>query len=165
MVHILRIRELAHDDLKRLSKFMISAYYDYPLATWFEEEPTAQQIGEIFERKLHGIASHRLIDLVTDDNGVIAAECEVVKAEFDMGIVGVLVERGYRGRSVGGELLVKAMEEAVRIGMTRFTAEVDEENADAMKFFSGLRFVPIGYRDVEHKGIGRRIAILQRGIS
>lgn len=161
----MRIRELTNGDLRQLSKFMISTYYDYPLATWFENEPTMQQIEEIFRKKLSGIASRNLVDLVTDDNGTIAAECEIAKADFDMGMVGILVERGYRGRSVGGELLVKAMEEAVRMGMTRFTAEVDEENADAMKFFSGLRFVPIGYRDVDHKGKARRIAILQRGIS
>ncbi len=144
---------------------MISAYYDYPLATWFEEEPTVQQIEEIFERKLHGMASRSLVDLVTEDNGIIAAECEIARADFDMGVVGILVERGYRGRNIGGELLVKAMEEAVKMGMTRFTAEVDEENADAMKFFSGLRFTPVGYRDIEHGGQVRRIAILQRGIS
>ena len=144
---------------------MISAYYDYPLATWFEDEPTVQQIEEIFEGKLRAIASHRLVDLITDDNGIIAAECEIARADFDMGVVGILVERGYRGRNIGGELLVKAMEEAVRIGMTRFAAEVDEENADAMKFFSGLRFTPVGYRDIEHRGESKRIAILQRGIS
>lgn len=161
----LQIRELSRGDLKALSRFIVSAYYDYPLATWFENEPTAQQIEEIMEKKLQGMSSHRLVDLIAYDNEVIAAECEIAKAEFDSGVVGILVERRYRGKSIGGSLLVKAMEEAVRMGMTRFTAEVGEENSDAMKFFSGMRFIPVGYRDVNHKVGMRRIAILQRGIS
>lgn len=161
----MHVRELNRGDIRSFSRFIISTYYDYPLATWFENEPSMQQIDEIFERKLRAVASRNLIDLVTEDNGVIAAECEIAKADFDTGIVGILVEKGYRGRSVGGALLVKAMEEATRIGMTRFSAEVDEENAEAMKFFSGMRFIPVGYKDIMHKGRTRKIAVLQRGIS
>ena len=98
---------------------------------------------------------------MTEDNGTIAGECEVARMGFDSGVVGILVRHGYRRRSVGREMLTKAIDKAVGIGMTKLSAEVDEKNADAFKFFVRNGFVPIGYRNIERMGKVHRIIILR----
>ncbi len=161
----MQVRELNHRDLRSLVEFIVDAYYDYPMATWFDKEPTPEQIEGIFYNKLHGIASRNLIDVVTEDGGSISAECEIARTSFDSGVVGILVRHGYRGKRIGSEMLEKAIDDAAKIGMVRFAAEVDEKNAGALKFFARNKFTPIGYRDARRAGEMHRIVILQRSVS
>ncbi len=160
----MKVRELDHGDLAALSEFIIDAYNDYPLATWFDEEPTSGQVEQIFYNKIRSIGSRDLVDVVTEDNGTIAGECEVAKIGFDSGVMGILVRHGYRRKSIGSDMLREAIDEAVDIGITKFSAEVDEQNADALKFFLRNRFTPIGYRNVERGGRMHRIVILQHAV-
>jgi ribosomal protein S18 acetylase RimI-like enzyme len=160
----MKIRPLDHGDLERLSEFVSEAYRDYPLATWFESAPTAGQIESIFYSKLRSVGSRELVDIVTEDNGTIAGECEVAKIGFDTGVIGILVRSRYRSKNVGSDMLREAVDDAVDIGITKFTAEVDEANTDALRFFAKNGFLPIGYRNVEIGGGGRRIVILQHSV-
>lgn len=160
----MKIRELNHGDLKALSEFVVDAYHDYPLATWFDEEPLPSQIERIFYNKLSSMGARKLVDMVTEDNGTIAGECEIAKIDFDTGIIGILVRHGYRNKNIGSGMLSEAIEHAVDIGMIKFSAEVDEQNLEALKFFVSNRFVPIGYRDMERGGKSHKIVILQHSI-
>ena len=160
----MKVRELNHADLPALSEFIIGAYNDYPLATWFDEEPTASQVERIFYNKISSVRLRALIDVVTEDNGIIAGECEVAKIGFDNGVIGILVRHGYRRKNIGSDMLREAIDDAVDIGITKFSAEVDEQNADALKFFLRNRFTPIGYRNVERAGKTHRIVILQHAV-
>ena len=160
----MRVRGLEHGDLATLSEFIIDAYHDYPLATWFEEEPSVGQVEKIFYNKLRGVGTGNLVDVVTDDNGTIAGECEIVKISYDSGVIGIVVRHGYRKRNLGSDMLREAMEGAVGIGITKFTAEVAEENQDALKFFLRNRFMPIGYRNIEKSGRSMKLIILQHAI-
>lgn len=160
----MKVRELNNGDLAALSEFIIEAYHDYPLATWFDEEPSPGQIERIFYNKLRSVGSRALVDVVTEDNGTIAGECEVAKIGFDSGVIGILVRHGYRRKNLGSDMLREAIDVAVDIGITKFSAEVDERNADALKFFVRNRFIPIGYRKIEKGGTEHKIVILQHSI-
>jgi ribosomal protein S18 acetylase RimI-like enzyme len=160
----MKVRELNRGDLALLSEFVKEAYRDYPLATWFDEEPSAGQMESIFSSKLRSIESRALVDVVTEDNGRIAGECEVARIGSDSGVIGILVRHGYRGRSVGSEMLTEAIDDAVDMGVTKFSAEVDERNADALRFFADNGFVPGGYRNIERGGKTHRIVILHHSI-
>lgn len=161
----MRIRQLDHGDMEALVEFIVDAYNDYPLATWFEKEPSKEDLEAIFYNKMRSIGSRSLIDVVAEDNGTIAGECEIARIDHDRGIIGILVRHGYRNRNLGSAMLSKAMSSAVDIGMTKFTAEVAEENKDAMKFFLSNGFSPIGYRSIEKDKKPQNIVLLQKFIS
>ncbi len=160
----MKVRELNHGDLAALSEFIVDAYHDYPLATWFDEEPSPSQVERIFYNKLNSMEARKLVDIVTEDRGTIVGECEIAKIDFDSGVIGILVRHGYRSKTLGSSMLNEAIERAVDIGMTKFSAEVDEQNAEALKFFVRNRFTPIGYRDMERGGEVHKIVILQHSI-
>jgi len=160
----MKVRQLEQGDLASLSEFIIDAYNDYPLATWFKEEPDSGQIERIFYNKMRGIGSRELIDIVTEDRGTIAGECEIAKIDFDRGVIGILVRHGYRKRSIGSGMLRLAMESAVDVGISKFIAEVADENKEAIKFFMNHSFIPIGYRDIERQEATHKIMILQHSI-
>ena len=161
----MRVRALEHTDIAALTEFIIDAYHDYPLATWFVNEPTREDIETVFYNKMRGIGTRSLVDIVTDDNGTIAGECEIARIDFDRGVIGILVRHGYRGQNLGSAMLTQAMSDAADIGITKFIAEVTEENNDAVTFFSSNGFVPIGYRNMERKGKLQNIVMLQKFIS
>ncbi len=160
----MKIRALGEGDLHALSEFILDAYHDYPLAMWFKEEPTQSQLESIFYNKIKSMGSRDLIDIVTEENGTIAGECEIAKIDFGSGIIGILVRHGYRSKSIGSEMMRMAIDDAVDIGITKFTAEVAQENADALKFFLRNGFVPIGYRKIESGDALRTVAVLQHAI-
>ncbi len=158
----MKIRVLGNGDLPALSEFIIDAYKDYPLATWFELEPSPGEIERIFYNKLRGIGSRTLVDVVTEGNDAIAGECEVVKVGHDRGIVGIMVRKEYRGKHMGSDMLMLALEGAKEIGMARFTAEVAEENLDALRFFINNGFVPAERRNIEKGKKSSRVVVMHR---
>ncbi|MHB1830134.1 MAG: GNAT family N-acetyltransferase [Candidatus Micrarchaeaceae archaeon] len=156
----MEVRVLDSVDLPALSEFIIETYNDYPLATWFEQEPSPGEIERVFYNKLGGIGSRTLIDIVIADNGTIAGECEVVKIDHDKGVVGIMVRKGYRSRHMGRDMLKLALDGAKGIGISKFTAEVAEENPGALRFFINNGFIPAGHRDIERGKEDHRLVIL-----
>lgn len=163
-MHCLKIRELDMGDLDMLSRFIMDAYNDFPLAMWFETKPSQSEIERIFYNKIRSAGLRNLVDIISEDNNVITGECEIAKAGFDLGVIGVIVRKGYRGYNIGSSMLSKAMDNAVDIGITRFMAEVREENKEGLKFFIGNGFAPVGYRDTEGTSGKIRIVVLQKSI-
>lgn len=159
------VRELSDSDLAALSDFIIEAYNDYPLATWFTQEPSPGEIERMFYNKIRGIASGTLVDVVAEDKGTIAGECEIARTGHDSGVVGILVRHGYRNMDVGARMLRAAMDRASGMGMARLVAEVMEANGRAARFFARNGFVPIGYRDIDMGGAPSRLVVLQLQVS
>ena len=164
LVWLLRTRQLDDGDLDLLSDFIIGAYREYPLATWFGSEPTAGDIEGIFYSKIGGIGSRNVVDIICEADGMIVGECEIVRTAHDSGVIGIMVRRSYSGRHAGSEMLDSAMSKAVEIGMAKFTAEVVEENKDAVRFFISNGFSKIGSREGEKGGVTARFAELQKSI-
>ncbi len=159
------LRKLEEGDFAALSEFIIDSYKEYPLAMWFEEEPSEVEAKDIFHKKIIGIGTENLVDVVMDDDGAIVGECEIARMDDGSGIVGIFVRNGYRLKSVGSSILAKAAEDAAGLGMTKLTAEVIEGNEEAMKFFLKNHFVPVGRRHVKKGGKKLEMAVLQCPIS
>ena len=155
------VRELGADDLGALSGFIIDVYNEYPQAMWFESEPSAGEIERVFYGKINGVGSRALVDVVAEDNGTIAGECEIARVAYDSGVIGIIVRHGYRGKGLGSSMLDRALELAYGIGMRRFSAEVMEGNGDALKFFISRGFRPEGQRRVERNGIMQRFVVVR----
>lgn len=156
----MKIRELDNSDMDAITEFIIDAYNDYPLAMWFESEPGKDELERLFYNKMRGISSRALVDVVVDDNGTIAGECEIARTGFDSGVIGIIVRHGYRGQSVGSGLLQRAIDDAVSIGITKFTAEIAEGNNDALTFFVSQGFTPVGFRGIERSGKEQKMLVL-----
>lgn len=155
------VRELGVDDLAALSEFIIDVYNEYPQAMWFESEPSAEEMERVFYSKIKGVGSRALVDVVTEDNGTIAGECEVARVAYDSGVVGIIVRHGYRRKGLGSSMLDRALGLAYGIGMRRLSAEVMEGNSDALKFFISRGFRPEGQRRVERNGIVQRFVVVR----
>ncbi len=155
------VRELGADDLARLLEFVIDAYNEYPQAMWFDTEPSAEEIERVFYSKMKGIASGALVDIVADDKGTLIGECEIARIAHDSGVIGIIVRHGYRGKGIGTRLLKEAMGLAGGIGMRKFSAEIDEGNKKALKFFVANGFAPEGYRDVKRNNGMRRVVVVK----
>ncbi len=154
----MEIRQLDGSDLDALAEFIVGAYREYPIATWFSSEPGRGEIEGIFYNKIKGIGLRTVVDIVCEDGGAIVGECEIVRIANNAGVVGIMVRRGQAGRHIGSRILDSAIKNAGDIGMTEFRAEVDRENKDAVKFFIDRGFSPEGYEDIEQKGGRKRSA-------
>ncbi len=157
----MRIRELESGDLGALTEFIHDVYNEYPSAMWFEKEPSDEEIGRVFYNKMRGVGLGMLVDMVVDDMGTIAGECEITRVAHERGVVGILVRGSYRHRRMGSRILDAAVNGACSIGMRRFDAEVAQENEGAIKFFMVNGFAPCGYRDIVKGGKEQRFVVMQ----
>lgn len=147
-----------------LSVFIIGAYKECPLATWFSSEPERGEIERILYSKIKGMVSRSVVDFVCCDSGSIVGECEIVRMAHNAGVVGIMVRREYAGRHIGSRMLDAAIDYARRIGMSEFTAEVMDGNAGAVKFFINRGFSPEGHIDTERGGKKHVAAVLRMRI-
>jgi [ribosomal protein S18]-alanine N-acetyltransferase len=84
-----------------------------------------------------------------------------VRDEAELLTIGVLHDQQRRG--IARALLATCVMEAREHGVTRVHLEVQEDNAEAIAFYTAMRFTPSGRRkDYYTTRVGRKDAILMR---
>lgn len=160
----MEIRELEHNDLDQLLRFVLDSYDDYPSAMWFDSRPKKEDLERVFYSKINGTKSGLLADMVAEEDGVIIAECEIVRTYTESGVVGILVRKEYSKRGIGTKLLDSAIAAAKDIGIYKLKAEVMADNENAVRFFIVNGFVPLGTSRVKKKGGQYTIVVLERNV-
>lgn len=136
----MRIRELKREDSQRLRELVLEMYDENPAYSTFDARPSGERLLELMERKLEGIASGNLVDLVAEEGGDVVAECELVGTGTGVGVMGILVGPGSRRRGIGRRLVSESMERASLLGITKVYANVSGENKAALSFFAACGF-------------------------
>lgn len=139
----MEIRQLRAEDLDELRLLVQQVYSDSELAMWFDKAPSQEDLNELFRLKMLGISSGSSIDLIAVEKGRIIGECEIVfTGESHM--VGIIVAKESRRKGIGQQLLTRGIEEARRLGLDSIYAEVVEDNAAGMGFFTKNGFEKTG---------------------
>jgi RimJ/RimL family protein N-acetyltransferase len=126
-------RELAAKDFMELFKLVKNVASDSPEAMTTDISGEAAFM-DIFTKKLSGMYSGNLIDLVAESRGCIIGECEAV-IDASNSIIGILVDKRYRRSGIGSELLNSIMPKLQKIGVRNLIAEVADENKGTIRFF------------------------------
>ncbi len=136
----MEIRSLDLPDFEALLGLVEEVYSDAPSAMWFVMKPDAQAFRPIFRAKMEGIVLKDVVDLIALDAGRMVGECEIVRRHGELGMLGIIVSRDKRRIGVASRLLAEASAEALRIGISRIRAEVDERNSSAILFLARRGF-------------------------
>ncbi len=160
----MEIRPLSHDDIDRLSDFIIDAYGSFPHAMWFGSKPSRESLERMFYNKMRGIGERMISDFVASQGELVLGECEIVKTDWDSGIVGMVVRKEFLRTRIGTKLLDAASSYAEEIGMYRLRAEVSSNNEGAIKFFIVNSFAPIRKMRMDKEGVGRTVVVLERNV-
>lgn len=84
--------------------------------------------------------------LVAEEDGNVAGYAGLLKVLDEGDVTNIAVERVYRGRGIGSELVRQLMEEGKRCGIRSFTLEVRVSNKTAVHVYEKLGFVSEGIR-------------------
>lgn len=160
----MEIRSLDLPDFNALFSLVSEVYEDSPASMWFTRKPDPETFKAIFSHKIAGIVEKNVVDLVAIENGRIVGECEIVRRRDEIGVVGLIIAREYRRRSMGGALLSEAMHAAEGIRIYRLRAEIAENNGSAMVFFSKKGFSMHGTMSRETPQGMRNISLLLKDI-
>lgn len=76
----------------------------------------------------------------------VVASCGLRNIVGDGEITNVVTTESMRGKGVGKQMLLKLMEEGVKMGVEAFTLEVRKSNAPAIHLYESLGFVTEGIR-------------------
>lgn len=136
----MEIRELEEGDFKGLCALILEIYDEAPYATTFDSRPGEEELESLMRRKIEGMRSRTLADLVAVEGGRVVADCEIVKATETGGVIGIIVAKDHRRRGVGKRLVEKCSEKARLLKMREVYAEVDDKNQNAIDFFSSCGF-------------------------
>lgn len=146
-------RGLAAKDLKGLFKLANDVASDSPEAMTVDVSDEAAFMN-IFTKKLSGMDSGNLIDLVAESRGCIIGECEAV-IDGDNSIIGILLDKRHRRSGIGSELLGAIMPKLQKTGVRNLIAEVADENRGAIRFFvrNGFSLAWSGKKEVNNQKI------------
>ena len=135
----MEMRTLRSGDFKGLTDLILGVYRDTRISMWFDFEPTQRELEELFRYKIDSVGCGRSVDLIAVEEGRIIGECEILLAE-EVGVVGIIVEKGERKKGLGTKLFNAAVEIAGKLGAKKFFADVASENTAALEFFKKLGF-------------------------
>ena len=84
-----------------------------------------------------------LVGIINDE---VVASCGLRNIVGDGEITNVVTAGNMRGKGVGKQMLLRLMEEGIKMGVEAFTLEVRKSNAAAIHLYEGLGFVTEGVR-------------------
>lgn len=149
------IREIRAKDFEGLSRLIHEVYSENPKAMKFSSMPTESELKVLLDYKLALLGRGEAVDYVAIDGGRVVAECDV--AIGNRSTIGIIIERSMRRKGLGRALLDRALKRAKGLGANSVIAEIHEDNAPALKFFSNNGFSYIG-----DKSGGERIMLLRK---
>ena len=76
----------------------------------------------------------------------VVSSCGLRNIVGDGEITNVVTSKNMRGRGIARQMLLKLMEEGVKMGVEAFTLEVRKSNAGAIHLYESLGFVTEGIR-------------------
>ena len=76
----------------------------------------------------------------------VVASCGLRNIVGDGEITNVVTAKHMRGKGVGRQMLLRLMEEGIKMGVEAFTLEVRKSNAPAIHLYESLGFVTEGVR-------------------
>lgn len=79
-------------------------------------------------------------------NDKVVASCGLRNIVGDGEITNVVTTSHMRGKGIGRQMLLKLMEEGIKMGVEAFTLEVRKSNAAAIHLYESLGFVAEGVR-------------------
>ncbi len=126
--------------LSALSTTCLRGEADFVLNPLWETE------DELFaEFARFGIPPEQHLLVSEDEDGGVAGLVGFLRrpAAADAGLLCPVVERGVRGRGVGGELLRASLELASRLGIRLVTAAIGTRNRSGYSLLTGLGFLPV----------------------
>jgi ribosomal protein S18 acetylase RimI-like enzyme len=89
----------------------------------------------------------QIIALVEDE---VVGWCDILRHRFEgfehLGVLGMGVTAGYRGRGIGKQLLESSVVAAARIGIAKIELEVFSSNKTAIKLYEAAGFVIEGLK-------------------
>ncbi len=136
----MRVRGLKAGDAAGIKRLMLELYDENPISSTFDEKPSGAELDGLIGRKLEGIASGGVVDLVAEEGGRIVAECELVGTGMGTGVIGIIVQAGSRRKGIGKALISRALELAGGISVSRIYANIRKENGPALAFFTTCGF-------------------------
>lgn len=160
----MEIRSLDFPDFNGLFSLVSEVYEDSPLAMWFTNKPERESFKAIFGHKIAGIVEKNVVDLVAVEEGRIIGECEVVRRNEEIGVLGIIVSKEHRRKGLGGILLSEAIKKAEDIRIYKIRAEVTENNGGAILFLSKKGFSMNGTMPRETPQGMRNITLLRKEI-
>jgi ribosomal protein S18 acetylase RimI-like enzyme len=160
----MEIRSLDFPDFEGLFSLVSGVYEDSPLAMWFISKPERESFRAIFGHKIAGIVEKNVVDLVAVEEGRIIGECEIVRRNGEIGILGIIISKDHRRRGIGGILFSEASKKAEDIRIYKIRAEVAESNGGAMIFLSKKGFSMNGTMPRETPQGIRNITLLRKEI-
>ena len=121
-------------DFKGLFSLVLAIYDEIPESLNFKSRPDAELFSLVFANKISALEADAAVDLVAEDDGLIAGNCEIVRIGDDSGVLGIVVGKRHRRTGIGSAMLKKACADAASIGMRRIIAEISPGNKTAVKF-------------------------------
>ena len=146
----MRIRNIERKDLENVFKLVTEAFEDTPTAFNFNEIPEIETFHILFENKLMMLSEGSSVDLISEENGRILANCEIVRVDKNTGILGIVVSLDSRRDGIGSALLKKALLAAGKSGMIRILAEVSSGNRIGICFLEKNGFGEEKSAQTEH---------------
>ena len=98
---------------------------------------------ESFLEMIHNKDACYLVGLVEDK---VVASCGLRNIVGDGEITNVVTSSNMRGKGIGRKMLLKLMEEGVKMGVEAFTLEVRKSNDSAIHLYESLGFETEGIR-------------------
>ncbi len=133
------VRNFRYDDLDRIADIVSASLGEYyPKSLYLE--------------KSHDWEDGFIVGLV--EGKLVAMLLGVVQGRFETRILMFAVERQYRKRGIGHELMQKFIELSLKRGATKISLEVRRSNIDAIRFYEKFGFQNTGvlfmyYSDLE----------------
>lgn len=133
------VRNFRYDDLDRIAEIVSSSLGEYYPKSLYLEKSSAWENGFI---------------VGVEDGRVVAMLLGVVQGRFETRILMFAVDRAYRNKGIGHELMRRFIELSVSKGAKKISLEVRRSNLDAIRFYEKFGFRNTGvlfmyYSDME----------------
>ena len=133
------VRNFKYDDLDRIAEIVSSSLGEYYPKSIYLERSSAWENGFI---------------VGVEDGRVIAMLLGIVQGKFETRILMFAVDKAYRNRGIGYEMMQRFIDLSVSKGATKISLEVRRSNLDAIRFYEKFGFRNTGvlfmyYSDME----------------
>lgn len=147
------LRSLRETDLPELTKFANRIVDDKTKdrelgIVSLDERVTREGEREFLERTLAGIQSGDVVSVAAFDGKKMVGNCDVVRRKprdvRHTGLLGIVIQAGYRGQGLGELMVRAALDESLKLGMSLVELAVFATNGRARDLYRRLGFVEAG---------------------
>jgi RimJ/RimL family protein N-acetyltransferase len=144
------------DDLLELINSLVQEKAEIIVDSKFTREQEADWLGGM----LAGVERNEVVYFVAEVDGRIVASCDLHRgkgSEAHVGVVGIVVKKGFRDLGIGTEMMRAMIEQAVRWRLKLLVLSVFATNGRAIHVYEKIGFVQTGRVPMKHFREGKYV--------